>query len=1168
MVKPCADAEVFSDKNGGSDEDQEFDFASVPDDEATQWFDMNSIGATMMERSAMTSQVPDWQFPIDRSLLGISSCREEVTITLGAGAIPSVREVTFAVLFVFSRMVSQDFLSVRLLREGGEVKHAVTEFRPGATLAEAFGSCRIVADTDAPEIGLAISEPGVRSEDAGPELKICDWPGKPCLSFSFDLSQISALSAHDFLQKTAIVLRALSTTPRLPCTELALVTVTARGLIPDLSQEIPAPRPEFVPETFFRIARQHGAEIAVSDGERNYTYRQLARLVRHHMARLTEAGLGSGDIVGLHGAASLGMIAGMLAVMAAGGVFVLVDPALPDERRQLIDKVSQPRFRVDIRPAGAPRMDGDVVSTDWPTPEEIESLADLTVPMAPLAPDASAYVFFTSGSTGVPKGVLGTHAGLGHFLAWQRGNFPIGPGDRVAQLTALSFDPVLREIFLPLTSGSCLVLPQRCLLLDARSMLRWFSDSAITLAHCVPSLMKAWLQADSGNKPFRTLRYILFAGEPLTDRLLERVSAAAGPDTTIVNLYGPTETTLAKLAHWVDEIEPGVQPIGYPQPSVDVAIFRDRSTRCGLWEVGEIAIRTPYRSKGYLDNPALTAEVFRPNPERADADDLLYYTGDLGRVRPDGKVEIFGRTDSQIKIRGVRIEPNEIESRMLDLPAVEDAAVTVVVTPNEDKVLVGLIVPREPLSAAEEAAFRQGVRETLKTRLSDAMVPTQIALCQSLPYLPNGKIDRKRLAAIAKSSLAEEETKEETGLSEVERKLVSAWKDCFISPRIGRNDSFSSLGGDSLSYVTAYLSLEDILGFVPQGWTTLPIRDIAALKIRKKSKWLCNAESAMMLRAVFILIVVMFHYNFFRYSGGSTSGLLFISGFIFGGLQITEIDKSHKYTPILRMSGSVLLPYYAFIAIMLPWHLLTAQPINSSYIFMWGDLTDLSQDWNNSHLWYVHCLFHMICFITFVLWMFRNSAKDRWITNALICCIGVGVFGRFIAPLFSSPDFLSTPLPDGSVYLVSPLTHIGTFSLGALAGYLKGRWRKAIFAAIALYSLVGIIPFGIYDAIFIVAAAFFVLFFPTVTLPKALGSILYKIAGASLFIYLLHLPIYRVLGTRLGLSTGICFAMAILLGYLGWLGWNWSTQNIGRTLGPWLEAQSLRRQTLGGRAEG
>ena len=144
------------------------------------------------------------------------------------------------------------------------------------------------------------------------------------------------------------------------------------------------------------------------------------------------------------------------------------------------------------------------------------------------------------------------------------------------------------------------------------------------------------------------------------------------------------------------------------------------------------------------------------------------------------------------------------------------------------------------------------------------------------------------------------------------------------------------------------------------------------------------------------------------------------------------------------------------------------------------------------------------------------------------------------------------------------MSHIGTFAFGALAGYQKGQWKKAIFWAIALYSLIAIVPFGIFDTIFIVAAAYFVLFFQTITLPKVLAAVIYKIAGASLFIYLLHLPIYRVLGVRLGLSTALCFLGAILVGYLAWRGWNWAAQKAGRPLALWLEDQSLRRQTARG----
>ena len=654
-------------------------------------------------------------FPADRSLPHVSSALVKVTITLPplqprSDAQPDMAIIGFGALFVFSRLLNQESLQARLVTgdDPDPTSFVCAEICRSATLAQAFATLRIGAASGATRVNLAVITPSGNPIGADTELSFLgDAAAGMHLSLRFDASKLAPQSAQDFLEKIGVVLNALNTTPDMRCADLMLLSNAARELIPDLSREIDAQQYEHVPTTFFRVATQYADYPAIANDARRYTYRDLSCAVNKLTAQLIGAGLEPGDVVAIAGFSSFGMIASMLAVLAAGGVLVTIDHALPEERQKLISSISKHRQLIQVRSVrdADPAPEGTIFTTDWPDIRELSKLSDMEPSLPELAGNSSAYVFFTSGSTGVPKGVLGTHLGLAHFLDWQRSNFPIGPGDKVAQLTALSFDVVLRDILFPLTSGACINIPKRNLLLDARRMLSWIEESAITAMHCVPSLMKAWLQAHKEGKPFQSLRYVFFAGEPLLDTLLNRFSEAAGPDTRIINLYGPTETTLAKLANRIERIEPGVQPLGTPQPGVDVLIVCDRRTPCGLWETGEIAIRTPYRSKGYVNNEELTRQVFVENPCRDDPSDLIYYTGDLGRCRPDGKIEIFGRIDSQIKIRGVRIEPYEIESQLLKLPGVADAAVTVRSGAKEEKVLLALIVPDAPIAAGKLHEF-------------------------------------------------------------------------------------------------------------------------------------------------------------------------------------------------------------------------------------------------------------------------------------------------------------------------------------------------------------------------------------------------------------------------------------------------------------------------------
>ena len=284
--------------------------------------------------------------------------------------------------------------------------------------------------------------------------------------------------------------------------------------------------------------------------------------------------------------------------------------------------------------------------------------------MPSVAPDDPAYIFFTSGTTGKPKGVLGRHKGLSHFLQWQRETFGIGSADRAAQLTALSFDVVLRDILTPLTSGATLCLPDDPEDFGPDRVIDWLERESITMLHAVPSLAQFWLSHASRRDARRHgPRYVFFAGEPLLDTLVRRWRELLPVTGEVVNLYGPTETTLAKCCYRVpaEGMTPGVQPVGQPMPQAQALVLTEGNQLCGIGESGEVLIRTPFRSLGYVNATEENESRFVPNFFRADAADLLYRTGDRGRYRPDGLLELTGRIDNQVKVHGVRIEPEEIE---------------------------------------------------------------------------------------------------------------------------------------------------------------------------------------------------------------------------------------------------------------------------------------------------------------------------------------------------------------------------------------------------------------------------------------------------------------------------------------------------------------------------
>ncbi len=558
---------------------------------------------------------------------------------------------------------------------------------------------------------------------------------------------------------------------------------------------------------FEACAAKAPGNSAVSQGDKNWTYAQLSESARALAALLRHQGVKRGDVVVAHGSPSYGLISSLLGILASGGVLLTIDVGLPAHRKNLMLREANAKFLLmvgDEPEEGFAELSVHVLQIDPDTGRAgaNDELTGESTSLPEIKPDDAAYIFFTSGTTGIPKGVLGQHKGLSHFLTWQRDTFGVGPGDRCAQLTGLSFDVMLRDIFLPLVSGATLCLPRREDTLWPESLMMWLERERISLLHMVPSLAQTWLMRARPGPPRCSLRRTFFAGEPLSGETVKQWREAF-PQSKVINLYGPTETTLAKCFYEVPEdVEPGVQPVGYPLTQSEALILNDEGRLCGVGEPGEIVLRTPFRTLGYINDVEENAKRFRQNPFRQDEGDKIYFTGDRGRYRPDGAIDIFGRLDHQVKIRGVRIELGGIEAALAEVRGVRAAAVIAREDhPGDKRLLAYVVVDQEGPSREYE------IRSSLSQRLPTYLVPSRFIFLDRLPLTPNGKLDRSALPdpmGIHRSEndgIGPERNSVEIQLTQVwqtELQMTELWQSLLGKEPLELTDNFFDLGGHSL----------------------------------------------------------------------------------------------------------------------------------------------------------------------------------------------------------------------------------------------------------------------------------------------------------------------------------------------------------------------------------
>jgi amino acid adenylation domain-containing protein/non-ribosomal peptide synthase protein (TIGR01720 family) len=622
------------------------------------------------------------------------------------------------------------------------------------------------------------------------------------VSMHYDTSCLRAQDVQRLQDMYVCLLTAALHDPARRLADLPLADAAERERA--LAASKPAPSGMATPTCVHRAFEQRVARLphepAVVAGDTRLSGAELNARANRIARRLRGLGVGVETPVGLLVERSADLIAALFGIMKAGGAYVPLDPALPTERAEFM--LAQARARIVVADrhlrGGLP---DDLATLDPRDPGLAEEPGGNLAGGA--TPDNLAYVMFTSGSTGRPKGVAVTHANLLGYLRGISAVLDLPDGAGYATVSTFAADLGHTAVFPALCAGGVLhVIPQD-LANDPDAFAGYRTRHEIDCLKIVPAHLRVLLDAA---RPEAVLpaRWLVLGGEALPPDLARRVSDLA-PHCRVLNHYGPTEITVGALSHLVDAgAGDAAIPLGSPLAHARAHVLDDHLRATAMWEPGEIYLGGAGVARGYAGQPALTAERFVPDPFGTEPGARLYRTGDRARRLADGSVLFFGRTDQQVKLRGYRVEPGEVEAVLRDRPGVTDAAVVAREDqPGAVRLVAYVVAPGATTSA---------LHDHCAGRLPEYMVPAAIVLLDRLPLTPNGKLDRAALPApavddpvpYAPPCTGEEET------------LARIWAEVLGLERVGRDDDFFALGGDSI------LSIQVVARAAKAGLTLTP----------------------------------------------------------------------------------------------------------------------------------------------------------------------------------------------------------------------------------------------------------------------------------------------------------------------------------------------------------
>jgi amino acid adenylation domain-containing protein len=537
-----------------------------------------------------------------------------------------------------------------------------------------------------------------------------------------------------------------------------------------------------------QVERTPDAVAVVFEGQQ-LTYNELncrANQLAHYLQSL---GVKPDKLVGICVERSLEMIVGLLGILKASGAYVPLDPDYPIER--IIFMLEDAAVKVLLTQQKLinklPEHQAQLIclDADW----ELISQFSQDNPITDVQATNLAYVIYTSGSTGQPKGVMLSHSNLSNHMFWMQETFPLTKTDRVLQKTPFSFDASVWEFYAPLLVGGQLLIAQPGGHTDSDYLLKTIAQQQVTTVQLVPSLLQMLLE-QGGIENCQLLKRVFCGGEILPVALQEKLLSQL--NVNLCNLYGPTECCI-DVTFWNCQREMYGQriPIGRPISNTQIYILDSNLQSLPVGIPGELHIGGAGLARGYLNRPELTQEKFIPNPFSNYPDSRLYKTGDLARYLPDGNIEYLGRIDNQVKIRGFRIELGEIETVLKQHSQVQSSVIIDQEDTSGNKRLVAYIVPQK-----ETTPTPNELRQFLKEKLPDYMIPSAFVIMESLPLTPNGKIDRR---ALPETNLCGEIELNFVAPRNLEEEILAKiWSQVLRVEPVGIYDNFFELGGDSI----------------------------------------------------------------------------------------------------------------------------------------------------------------------------------------------------------------------------------------------------------------------------------------------------------------------------------------------------------------------------------